>query len=119
VLDLELPAGWPDETVRYPAHEMQTFAFEEQPLAVYDGEVVIWAEVRVPTGAEAGTVPVRAALEYQACNDSQCLPPVTTEAKLTLNIGPNGSPIEKGAAEAAPPESPAPPQAGPGIAWIL
>src|SRR6185369_12154757 len=23
-LDLELPAGWPDETVRYPASKMQT-----------------------------------------------------------------------------------------------
>src|SRR3954471_669951 len=28
-LDLELPAGWPDETVRYPVSKMQTFAFED------------------------------------------------------------------------------------------
>ena len=92
-LDLELPAGWPDESVRYPEHEMQTFAFADQPLAVYDGEFVLLAEVEVPAGAKDGTIPVRAALRYQACNDSQCLPPVTTDAKVSLTIGPGGTPI--------------------------
>lgn len=93
-LDLELPSGWPDETVRYPKHEMQTFAFADQPLAVYDGEVVILAEVKVPADAALGSLPVRGSLRYQACNDSQCLPPVTTDATIALTIGPGGTPIE-------------------------
>ena len=53
-LDLELPAGWPEETLRYPKHKMQTFAFADQPLAVYDGEFVILAEIKVPAGAQKG-----------------------------------------------------------------
>lgn len=93
-LDLELPADWPDETVRYPKHEMQTFAFADQPLAVYAGEFVIQSEVKVPAGAAQGAVPIRAALRYQACNDSQCLPPVTTDATVSLTVGPGGTPIE-------------------------
>ncbi len=93
-LDLELPAGWPDERVSYPAHVMQTFAFADQPLAVYDGSVVILTEVTVPAGTAAGTVPVKAALRYQACNDSQCLPPVTTDVTLAMTVGPGGTPVE-------------------------
>lgn len=92
-LDLELPAGWPDESVRYPEHEMQTFAFADQPLAVYDGKFVLLAEVKVPAKAKDGAIPVRAALRYQACNDSQCLPPVTTDATVSLTVGPGGTPI--------------------------
>ncbi len=90
VLKLELPAGWPAEQVRYPAAEMKTFSFEKLPLAVYDGDVVIVAQLAVPAGTEAGTYPVQAALRYQACNDSQCLPPVTAQAEIQLTVGPGG-----------------------------
>ena len=108
-LDLQLPAGWPDEAVRYPKHDMQTFAFADQPLAVYDGEFVILAEVKVPADAQTGPVPVKGALRYQACNDSQCLPPVTTDATVSLTVGPGGTPIAselfQGSAPSAPSDS--------------
>jgi thiol:disulfide interchange protein len=90
VLDLELPAGWPQETVQYPAAKMKTFSFEPHPLAVYDGDVVMLASLQVPKGVKKGTYPVHAALRYQACNDSQCLPPVTAEARIQLAVGPDG-----------------------------
>jgi suppressor for copper-sensitivity B len=123
-LDLELPAGWPEETVRYPKHEMQTFAFADQPLAVYDGEFVILAELKVPAGAKNGKLEVRGVLGYQACNHSQCLAPVTTDATVTLTVGPDGTPIAselfQGAA-AAPSAPSAPLGAGPdrGLAVML
>ncbi|HEV2844464.1 MAG TPA: thioredoxin family protein [Thermoanaerobaculia bacterium] len=108
VLDLELPEGWPRETVQYPPGEMQTFSFEKQPLAVYDGSVVFLANLAVPAGTTEGTYPVRASLRFQACNDSQCLPPVTAEAEIQLTVGPGGKPqnsdlFTKSAAVAAPP----------------
>ena len=108
VLDLELPAGWPQETVQYPPAEMQSFSFANQPLAVYDGDVVILANLSVPAGAAQGTYPVRASLRFQACNDSQCLPPVTAEAEVQLTVGPGGEPrnpdlFQQAAAVAAPP----------------
>ena len=116
-LDLELPAGWPDEAVRYPKHEMQTFAFADQPLAVYDGEFAIVAEFKVPADAKNGKVPVKGALRYQACNHSQCLAPVTTEATVTLTVGPGGTPIAIELFQSAPP----PPAEGPdkGLAVML
>ncbi len=90
VLDLELPAGWPQETVQYPAAKMKTFSFEPHPLAVYDGDVVMLASLQVPKGVKKGSYPVHASLRYQACNDSQCLPPVTAEARIQLTVGPGG-----------------------------
>lgn len=122
-LDLELPAGWPDETVRYPKHEMQTFSFAEQPLAVYDGQFVILAEIKVPADAQKGTIPVRGALRYQACNDSQCLAPVTTGATVALTIGPGGTPIASdlftGGAPAADGGRPSNPGRGLGVMLLL
>lgn len=97
VLDLELPPGWADEKVQYPPAETQTFAFADQPLSVFDGEVVIEAEIRVPDNAPAGPVPVRASLRYQACNESQCLPPVTAKAEVELRIGPQGEAVASAA----------------------
>jgi len=94
VLKLELPAGWPQETVRYPTAKMRTFAFADKPLSVYDGEVAIVSQIRIPPGTAAGAYPVHAGLRYQACNRSTCLPPVTTKADLTLTVGPGGTPVE-------------------------
>jgi suppressor for copper-sensitivity B len=106
ILDIELPEGWTEETVRYPQAKMQTFAFEAQPLAVYDGDVLLVASLQIPAGTPAGPVPVKASLRYQACNDEQCLPPVTTEAEVALTVGPGGKPqhpsLFSGAAAAPP-----------------
>ena len=87
-----MPAGWKQETVKYPTGEMQTFSFEKQPLSVYDGDVVIVAPFRCRRARRWVTYPVKASLRYQACNDSQCLPPVTAEAEIQLKVGPGGQP---------------------------
>ena len=126
VLDLQLPVGWPEETIQYPQAEIQTFAFAEEPLAVYDGDVVILSEARIPEGTPHGTFVVHASLRYQACDDSQCLPPVTTTAEVQLTVGPGGQPVESaafaaGAPGSAPtggnPEGATP--AGASLAWML
>jgi thiol:disulfide interchange protein len=130
VLDVHPPAGWPEEKILYPAAALKTFAFADQPLSVYDGQIVIEVDVQVPAGTPAGEIPVRATLDYQACNDSQCLPPVTVEAKLTIRVGADGGVVESAAAvlagpggPAAPaggtPASAASPAAGPSLLWVL
>jgi suppressor for copper-sensitivity B len=86
VLELELPAGWPQPEVEYPAAQKKSFAFADVPLSVYDGDVVIQALVKIPAGAKAGAVPIRARLNYQACDHSQCLPPVVSRSQLTLTV---------------------------------
>jgi suppressor for copper-sensitivity B len=91
-LDLVLPAGWTAEKVSYPDAHEETFAFADQPLAVYDGSFVIRAELAIPADTPAGEIVIPVALDYQACDRKQCLPPVTTKAELRLTIGAGGQP---------------------------
>jgi len=117
-LELELPAGWPAAAIDYPPAKKKTFAFADVPLSVYDGDVVIAAQVKLPAGAKPGAVVVGARLHYQACDHSQCLPPVTTRSQLTLTVSaapatvPGHTPVGRaggsGAASArTPPSAPA------------
>ncbi len=85
-LELELPAGWPAAAIDYPPAKKKSFAFADVPLSVYDGDVVIAAQVKLPAGAKPGAIVVGARLHYQACDHSQCLPPVTTRSQLTLTV---------------------------------
>lgn len=89
-LSYELLAGSSEPRLTYPSHRMQKFAFTDEPIAVYDGTVRILAEFELPADQAAGPVEVEAALRYQACDDRQCLPPVTTREILRLVVGPGG-----------------------------
>jgi len=101
-LELELPAGWPRANVDYPPAKKKSFAFADVPLSVYDGDVVIAAQVKVPAGTKPGAFPIRALLHYQACDHSQCLPPVTTKSQLTLTVGGGAGGAEGSKSESAP-----------------
>ncbi len=81
---LKNSAGFTVGRVRYPAGKQQKFAFEESPLLVYDGA----AEVRVPVTAAAGATSqtLQGAVEYQACNDEVCLPPVSVPFTLHVTV---------------------------------
>ncbi len=85
-LELDLPAGWVKAVVEYPPAQKKSFAFADVPLSVYDGDVVIQALLKIPAGTRPGVFPLRARLHYQACDHSQCLPPVTTRSELTLTV---------------------------------
>ena len=93
--ELELPDGWPDPQVSYPPHTMQTFAFQEEPLAVYDGEVVILADLLIPESVAQDLVRIEGVLHYQACDDHQCLPPTQARATVDLPIGATGDAVDE------------------------
>lgn len=94
VLTLELPEGSPEPRLEYPLHKMMGFEFTKEPIAVYDGTFPIYAEVELPAGAAEGALAVEVALRYQACDDKQCLPPVTTTAIAKLVIGSGGKAVD-------------------------
>ncbi len=99
-LRLELPAGWTAARLRYPPHELKTFAFEKEPLAVYDGQVVILADLMVPESAAQDQVAIGGVLSFQACDHKQCLPPTEARARLVVPIGTLGEPVEPALFEA-------------------
>lgn len=105
-LALELPEGWPEAAIRYPDHVMWQSQFAEDPLAAYEVEAVIHAEVELPAGLATGVVQVPIELLYQACDELVCLPPTTAETTLRLEIGEAGQPTGHPAFEAASSASP-------------
>ncbi|HQR45169.1 MAG TPA: cytochrome c biogenesis protein CcdA [Thermoanaerobaculia bacterium] len=79
------------EVPSYPAHREMKFAFSEKPLAVYEGRVVFRVDGVVDAAAAPGPRTLVAAVEFQPCNDEQCLPPARVEARLTLEVAPAGT----------------------------
>jgi suppressor for copper-sensitivity B len=116
-LTLELPEGWAEAEVTYPPGSMKSFAFTDGPISVYDGRVVFELRTQVPEGTEipegGSGATIAVSLRYQACDDSSCLPPVTTRKSLEIPLGTSGRAahpeiFEAGSAGAAAATGPAP-----------
>jgi hypothetical protein len=72
------------DKLTYPPPKMETFAFAEQPLAVYEGSV----NIPIPLTADASaqgqrTIPFK--IRVQACDSQQCYPPATLDASLPID----------------------------------
>jgi thiol:disulfide interchange protein DsbD len=106
----------------YPKHVEKKFAFSDQPLAVYEGVTVFTVPGSVDASAAAGPRTLTATLDYQPCNDRQCLPPTQIKTALTIEVAPAGTkqiPVnadyfpDAGSPSSAPPAGPAKTDAGP------
>ena len=60
----------------HPEPEVKSFGFSDEPMAVYEGSIVIGA-VLTPGDIEIYEEFVEAELRYQACDDTACFAPVT------------------------------------------
>jgi hypothetical protein len=76
--------------VSYPPAHMAELAFADQPVKVYDGEVVIRADLAVAPEAPLGRAPLRARLSFQGCDNHMCMMPQTRELALELEVAPAG-----------------------------
>ena len=86
-LRVDAPAGFKTENVIYPKGTLQTFTFsKDKPLNVYSGTVILRLPLTVLKDAPLGPQHLTLKLRYQACSTEICLPPVTKEVALTLNL---------------------------------
>jgi len=65
---------------RYPEGKLEKFAFSDKPLSVYAGDF----SMEVPVFWKAAPPTVSGSVEFQACNDKQCLAP----ASVPFQAGP-------------------------------
>lgn len=65
----------------------------EADLPVFDGRAVVYVPVTLAADAEPGELPLRVAVEVQACDDQQCLMPSSIEVEIPLTIAPADTPI--------------------------
>lgn len=80
--------------VVYPKGEMKRFAFSDSPLSVYQGTVVMGADLEIARGVPAGMVTLKGKLSYQACNDHACLPPANVPLTVNLKVVRAGVPLK-------------------------
>jgi uncharacterized protein YyaL (SSP411 family) len=65
--------------VEYPAGKITRFSFSSEPLAVYQGETMLKATVRLAHPFHRGNSALRFTLRYQACNERSCLAPASSD----------------------------------------
>ena len=94
-LRLDVPAGFKLADVIYPEGTLQTFAFSKnKQLNVYTDTAVIWLPLLVLANAPLGPQHIPMKLRYQACSTEICLPPVTKDVDLTVNVVANHSGVK-------------------------
>jgi len=77
--------GAPAAKIAYPAGQIFNPKFSPEGISVYEGSVVIRAELPKGGLASAARAPMR--IEVQACTDQICLPPATLSVPLGQQPG--------------------------------
>lgn len=88
-----LPEGWSEPLTVFPDGEDLEFEFSDVPIEVWEGQAVLIGRVSVPATAQ-GPIRARVEITAQACNNTQCLPPVAVKAGVDLEIAAAGTDSE-------------------------
>ncbi|HEV2421532.1 MAG TPA: protein-disulfide reductase DsbD domain-containing protein [Candidatus Acidoferrales bacterium] len=91
VLTAKLPAGFKDLGTMYPDGVAKKLSFADKPLLVYTDHFTVRAKFTAEPSAPLGKVKFPFTLQYQACNDSVCLPPVRIPVTTTIDVAAAGT----------------------------
>jgi len=76
----------------YPPGVAKKFAFAEQPLAVYEGNVTIKLAIHLENnksyvrGTKGAHISIPLAVRVQACDNEKCYPPATLDAAIRIEV---------------------------------
>lgn len=70
----------------YPKSENMKLAFSEEPLSVYEKEIIIFFTGQSSENAKPRKDTITATLTVQACNDRVCLAPSEIEVKIPVTV---------------------------------
>jgi thiol:disulfide interchange protein DsbD len=73
-------------TPAYPAPKRLKVGFDPSPLAVYSEETTIELPLAAAPNAVNGAHTLRGRLEYQACNEQLCTPPVSVPYEVNVTV---------------------------------
>ena len=79
----------------FPPADMKSFAFSEQPIPVYEGEVIAFVTVSTSPQLKPGPKTIKGKVTFQGCNESVCFPPGEAPFEITLQAVAAGSPVQK------------------------
>lgn len=72
--------------IYYPNPQVKKFAFSEQELKVYEGEIQLKVMMNAEQAAPKGPRTMPAKLNVQACDDKVCYPPATIDVSIPVTI---------------------------------
>jgi len=72
--------------VTYPSPEMKKLGFQDEELALYEGDIELRATLKPGTASQPEAL-LRLTLQLQACDDKVCLPPERLELQIPLAGG--------------------------------
>ena len=87
-LTIDAPAGVKVTQLVFPHPTDFAQEGQPQPLAVFEREFVVGAELELDKSLAPGELAIPATLRYQACNDKVCFRPTTATTGWTLSIVP-------------------------------
>lgn len=73
--------------VIYPKAKDYKFDFSENPLSVWEKEVVLGSVIKVNENVKPGTYSLIFVIDYQACNNMSCLAPSSVTDTLQIEVG--------------------------------
>lgn len=85
-LELKPADGIAVEFITYPDPLTKKFSFSDQPLAVYEGETTLKAQLKADKTTKPGTHNLSAKLRVQACDDKVCYAPGAIDLVVPVNI---------------------------------
>ena len=85
-LELTPVDGITVEFITYPDPLTKKFSFSEKPLAVYEGETTVKAQLKTNKTSKPGAHNLSAKLRVQACDDKVCYAPGTIDLVVPVNI---------------------------------
>ncbi|GAB4374391.1 MAG: protein-disulfide reductase DsbD [Calditrichia bacterium] len=73
--EFKLPEGVTLGKLEFPKPEIKTFAFSENPLAVYENTIYIFTTLSISPDFSGDQLLLEGTFGYQACDDQTCRPP--------------------------------------------
>jgi thioredoxin:protein disulfide reductase len=94
--DLSLDPGGPISlvsSVRYPEGVKKALGGVAQAFPVYEGTVLLYADVKLSADAKTGEMTVPFTLRVQACNNQVCLAPASVAVKIPITVAGLDQPV--------------------------
>jgi thiol:disulfide interchange protein DsbD len=87
------PEGTVFGKLNFPAALVKTLSFSETPLEVYEGTLWVFTDVTLPKTFKESEFTITGSIEYQACDDTACLPPAELSFKQTFPVAGEGETV--------------------------
>ncbi|MCL4547192.1 MAG: protein-disulfide reductase DsbD [Bacteroidetes bacterium] len=77
---------FPLANVEYPKAQDITLGFSDQPVSVFEGDVVINLLVNIDKELLPGIYKIPIKVEYQSCNNQTCMPPTSVSDSFEITV---------------------------------